>query len=252
MRPLLLLLLLGCGPKRAPKSQGPLPTADALFARNLEAIGGPAALKRANYVAYGTLSMPKQGLSGTIEVRVVCPDQNLTLSTVPGIGAMQTGVLGSVGWATDQLMGPRLMGDKQATQTRRSTHCEVPARWAEDYPQRETKAAEKLDDKDTFRVEAVGTEGLEHVFWFDAATGHIVAQRDQMASEMGTMPVTSTFEDFRAIGGLVQPMRVTQKMGPISMVIQLDRVATDLATPPDLQPPPEVLSLLPAAPGATP
>jgi hypothetical protein len=128
----------------------------------------------------------------------------------------------------------------------------VPARWAEDYPQRETKAAEKLDDKDTFRVEAVGTEGLEHVFWFDAATGHIVAQRDQMASEMGTMPVTSTFEDFRAIGGLVQPMRVTQKMGPISMVIQLDRVATDLATPPDLQPPPEVLSLLPAAPGATP
>lgn len=247
MRPVLLLFAIGCAHRRGADA-GPLPSADELFARNLAAIGGPSALQHENFVAHGTLTLPGQKMSGAMEVRTLCAGENRTISEIAGVGKMETGVYRGVAWSTDQIMGPRLQEEKQSIQTRRAMDCHMHERWATDYPTRQTVGKEDYEGVPTYKVEATGVEGLEHTFWFDAATGHIKAQRDQMATEMGKMPVTSVYEDFRATGGLTQPMRVTQKMGPMKMVIELQSIEFDLPTPPDVAPPAEVLPLLGAQP----
>lgn len=89
--------------------QARLPDAAEIIDRYVEARGGrDAILAPASVRTRGVISMPAIGAEGSMEV--LSRDGRMAMTmTIPGMGDMQTGFDGEVGWAMDGMMGPRLL-----------------------------------------------------------------------------------------------------------------------------------------------
>ena len=87
---------------------GVSPEARAIVARHRAALGAddPSVTSMR---ATGTLAMPAQGISGTVEIIAARPNKTLLKATIPGIGSLESGFDGERGWSVDPIMGPALL-----------------------------------------------------------------------------------------------------------------------------------------------
>ena len=59
------------------------------------------------------MSLPAAGLSGKLEAFHAKPDKFVQRMSLPGIGDMEEGFDGTVGWSLSPLTGPTLLDGKQ-------------------------------------------------------------------------------------------------------------------------------------------
>ena len=99
-----------------------LPPAREVIDRHLEAIGGrEAVLAHSSSHAIGTIEVPAAGLKGTLEVFAAKPDKSLMRATLTGVGEIQEGYNGTVGWSISAMTGPTLLQGKQLEQRNSSS-----------------------------------------------------------------------------------------------------------------------------------
>lgn len=232
-------------PLAAQQTASTTPDARAIIARHLAAIGGTAAMSSITSMhAAGALSMPAQGISGTVEISAARPNRTLLRAEIGGIGKLESGFDGERGWTVDPITGPMLLTGKQLDQAKfdavfESTFLD-PAR----YTSLTAAGVEMFDGRKAYRVDAVNALGDKSAEYFDVDTGLHAGSVTSRETAMGPVEVTSLVRDYRKAGGTLQAHQLVQKMMGVEQVIIFERIEFNTVAPDAFAMPPSVKALI--------
>lgn len=183
-----------------------LPTAEQLFARDLQAAGGKDALENIHSrVMKGTRSS-SEGWSSALEIDQQAPDKWRDSFKVqaPFVNVFD----GSHGWnQDDQGVHDVTRGDLANLKLDAEFHRDLKLR--EMLPDARTTGKEKINDKDSYLVEAKSAEGERRQLYFDAGTGLLMRIVRFDPSPFGPIPNAVDYADYREVDGIQVPFTIT-------------------------------------------
>jgi hypothetical protein len=202
-----------------------LPSARQVIDRFVQAIGGrEAVMKHASRRAVGTFSMPAQGITGTIDVVAARPDRLLLKISVPGLGEIQTGHDGTIGWLINPMTGPMLLEGKQLDQLRADAEFDAPLHDPSRYKSLETLERVEFEGRPAYKLRVVRVSGDEDVEFYDVETGLQLGSVISRESPMGPIKATNVLADYKAFDGLKIATRQIQRSMGTEQVITIAAV----------------------------
>ena len=231
--PFIAVLAAGCAGKQppAPATAQAAPTApgartpDAILADAVAATGGVAgwAAHKTAHIKL-TISLQGMGMGGPAEHFTTNTDRSLTLTSLPGVGAIREGSNGTLLWAQDPINGLRLLEGAEAEQAR------IEAAWNTDIE------AHKLFPKIEIAIDSPA--GLECLTMtpkvgppirscYDAGTHLPVSQEGMRATAQGDVPFHSAVKDWHTVGGVKVPFDSVTQAGPITVVTTVNEIVFD-------------------------
>jgi hypothetical protein len=258
-RSVLLLALAACmtsGPNAAVRaraqsptsssSQAALPSAERILARYRTAIGGEALIKKyKSRRATGRFDLPAQGIGGAFELVSAAPDRMRLKIELGGLGTMQRGFDGQVGWAIDPAIGPRVLSGAELDEVRHSADYYYDLHERSGYKSIAVLERAPFEGRDCFTVKLVRPSGLEVLEYYDAATGLMAGFRMSSTSVMGTVPGAVTiFGEYKDFGGLRTPTTARQRAMGIESVLTVSTIDYDGVPASAFAAPPEIAAIL--------
>jgi hypothetical protein len=200
----------------------PLPSARSVIDRSVQAMGGAGAFRAiASMRAKGVFTMVDQQVSGELEMIAARPNRMLTRVTVAGLGQIEEGYDGKIGWSIDPLSGPSLVSGRALQERADEAWFDAPLH-DERYVREMTVLARELFDKrPVYRVKVVSTGGTEQIELFDVETGHQIGAEASRETPLGVLPTVSRFGEFRQFGALTFPTRISQRALAMEQVFTL-------------------------------
>lgn len=243
-------LAAGCGSKRAPAAGGEaaqtLPTPAEVFERHIRATGGDPTSPRPRPEAthmVADLTMPAQGLSGHIESWT--QGQNmLTKMSIGGVGDLQTGIYEGVGWASDNLEGPRLLEEAEVNQLEFDADPAGDQRWETRYASVVVTGVAPFGDEDCYVVAATKPTGDVRTVYFSVETGLNMGHEERVKMNLGSLNVRTELSNYREIEGELTPTVITATTMGIEQVITIVSYTSSPTEIPSLAPPPEIQALI--------
>jgi hypothetical protein len=218
---LLLSFFLACGPKVAPEAapaEAELPSGVELVDASIEAIGGAAALAAIeNAILTYAVLIPAQGIEGKIVVRYLAPNQMEIHQSFPSLSDGTHGTDGTLGWATDNMMGPRLMEGVELQTTLRDASLTWMSEFETFYPDPGVVTRTEQDGQPLWKLEVTSAWGTPDSFMFDATTGRLFNMATRAETPMGPIPVTMVFRDYQEMSGLLLAVEQSIFMASIEM-----------------------------------
>jgi zinc protease len=213
----------GQAPPQSP-SAAPLPSVDRILDHYLDAVGGRGAwLKLTSRVTMGTIDVPAQNLSGTIELREKAPDRILSEIRISGI-LFRQGFDGTVGWTDDPQNGLREQNGAELSEARRDADFYHPLDMKKLYTRLAVVGPDKVDDQDTYEVEADVPEGAPDEIYFSVATGLPVRVVSHRHGPQGIVDFREDFDDYREVDGIKRPFRIQESTGDQVVTITVTEV----------------------------
>jgi Photosynthetic reaction centre cytochrome C subunit len=175
------------GWRRTPptRSSAPLPTADSVFDRYLAALGGRERLAGTSArVAEGTVTRDNDrtpAASGTFVLRQALPRDARVETTFSYPPEAEAELI------ADFFRGRRLR---------------------ELYPRAVVTGREALHGRGVVVVDATTASGREHRLYFDAGSGLLLRRYAEKAPPLGLLPESHDFNDYRDVGGLLEPFLI--------------------------------------------
>jgi hypothetical protein len=211
----------------------------------VRAIGGrDAVLRHSSLRAVGTFSMPGQGIAGTVERFAARPDRFREKVSMSGVGEMQLGFDGSVGWMVTPMTGPMVLTGKQLEQLRRDAEFDAALHDPAGYTALETVGQVEFEGRPAYKVRALRTNGDEDFEFFDADNGLLIGSIVTRESPLGTMKATNVMSDYRAFSGLQLPTRQVQRVLGTEQVVTITSVEFGGVEPAAFAPPASILALV--------
>ncbi|MBX3731888.1 MAG: hypothetical protein KF791_04760 [Verrucomicrobiae bacterium] len=187
-------------------------TADAAFARFVEALGGEKAVReQTTRQTKGRLSVPAMGLEGNIEMLQSAPRRTLqVIEVAPGM-TLSMGSDGTVAWMTFPGIGAQEIEGEQRQNFIEDADIfrmlELPKR----YSKSETKGSQKLDDVEVDLVVGTTPAGRTETLYFSRADGLLRRWDRQILTQAGSWePGETWLEDYRAVDGIQVPFKIRQ------------------------------------------
>jgi hypothetical protein len=198
-----------------------LPSADALVARFVEAIGGRDAILGApGYRVTGTLEIPAQGISGDFESFASPPNRVALTANIPGLGEVGGGFDGTVGWSVNPATGPMVLDGRMLDQMRQQADF-YSALHSEDFvASMETVGEAEFEGVAAWKVKIVTTWGEEYLEFFDRESGLLIGAIRQAATPLGEIEATTLYQDYGDVDGVRIPMRIVQRMMGFDQVFE--------------------------------
>lgn len=198
----------------------PLPTADKLFERYRNALGGDAALKtittrytratslRSKVINSGTpkAAAVNRGESWVVETYQKAPEKFLAVVTTPR-GVIYQAYNGKTGWIKSA-DGEREMTASEVAGIRRQAALHNDLSLKDQYSRMEVVGREKIGDRDTFVVEALSLNDKTERLYFDANTGLLARRVVFSKLPIGLDPEQTDYEDYRRVGQTWLPYTV--------------------------------------------
>ncbi|MDA0803465.1 MAG: hypothetical protein O2819_06885 [Planctomycetota bacterium] len=221
-----------------------LPSVDAVMAKYFAAIGGKEAADAVMAITMkGTLSIPGTGMSGELTIWLMVDLNNIrSKMTLPGLGDVESGVIGTVGWSMNPMTGPTLMDQKDTEALRRNTDG-VGTDPRNHFDTVEVTAIEPFEGKPCVVLQCTKGEDSS-VQYFDRDTGLQIGSRDKMTTQMGTIEATSVIGGYKEFGQLKIPTMVTTKMMGQHQVMEFTDISFDAIDPSVFALPPEIATLV--------
>jgi hypothetical protein len=209
-----------------------LPSGESLLDRFLVASGGAEAHARVTAATTtGTVEIVGQNLKGPVSV-FQQGDKSYTVIELPGIGQVEEGFDGQVAWETNSIQGPRIKEGEEKAANIRASRLNLVSDWRQFYQGARTLGSEDIDGKPAWKVELTPTEGRPETFYFDRDSSLLVRMTQVVATPLGDIPVDVALSDYRTVGGLKTPFRMTQKAMSQTMSMSFDKVEWNPAIPP--------------------
>ena len=197
-----------------------LPTADQVFQRYAQAMGGKASVdKIKTRWMQTTLLRPKLINSGspraavlnraeswTIESFQKAPNKYLAIITTPE-GVNYQGFNGTTGW-TKSTQGQREMNAVELTRIKRQADLYIDLKLKDRYSELRTIGKETIDGKEVYAIEARSLENKTEKLFFDARTGFLVRRIVFTEIKLGLDPEQTDYEDYREVDGVWLPFTV--------------------------------------------
>ncbi|HYK87244.1 MAG TPA: hypothetical protein VE398_00635 [Acidobacteriota bacterium] len=207
------------------KAAEPLPTADQIVDKYVEALGGRAAIEKVtSRVAKGTFDIPAFGASGTFEAYAKAPDKNITIIDVPGFGVIKQAFDGTVAWEDNPQSG---LNEKSGTALARAKldgNFFRDLKLKELYPKMAVKGKEKVGDKDAYVIEATPTGMTAETWYFDTGTGLLVRADAEREGPNGVTMVQLYFDDYKEVDGIKIPSAIRQTTPDFSLSLKFNEI----------------------------
>ncbi|MFY9690412.1 MAG: hypothetical protein WA369_13870 [Candidatus Acidiferrales bacterium] len=202
----------------------PMPSVEQILNHYLDAAGGRSAwLRLTSRVTMGTIDVPAQNLSGTIELREKAPDRILSEIRISGVLFRQA-FDGTVGWTDDPQNGLRQQSGVELSEAKRDADFYHPLDLKKLYTRLAVVGPEKVDDRDTYEVEADVPEGAPDEIYFDAMTwlpARVVSHRH---TPQGVIDFVEDFDDYREVDGIKRPFTIQETAGETVLTIHVTEV----------------------------
>jgi hypothetical protein len=231
-------------PKDAPPADAPLPPAEELFAKSVEALGGRPAIDavKSSYSEAKT-EIKAQGINLVSRTWTKGRDFYIE-SDMPGVGLSQVWKKGDELWSKDPINGLRKLEGKEADQARWASDPLLAANWNLYFDKAETVGRTEDGGKERYEVKLSSASGDELVLSFDAKTSLPAGQAFKQATPMGAMAVRISLEDYRDVHGVMVPFRSVTAVPLMSMVQTTEKYEVNVEV--------DDAKLQPPVPGATP
>jgi hypothetical protein len=239
-------------PKAAPRPASQQTGADAVLPapriiidRHIVAVGGRAAIQaRTSTHATGTVSIPSAGMTGSVDVFAAKPDKSLLRITLAGIGALEEGYDGKIGWSLSPMTGPTLTQGKELEQKRFDSDFLSELHTDTRYESMTTLEKTDFEGRPCYKLRLVRRGGGEDIEFYDVETGLKAGTITTRESPMGSITGTSIETDYKKFGPLLQPTTIKQTVMGIQQVITLTSVEYDKVDPAIFDAPAQIKALV--------
>lgn len=212
---------------RTPGSQAAseLPAARTIIDRHIKEIGGrEAILAQSSTHATGTISLPAAGLTGKLEAFHAKPNKFLQRMSLPGIGDIEEGFDGTVGWSISPLTGPTLLDGKQLEQRKFDADFLEDLKAADRYQSITTVERTTFEGRPVYKIRLVKKGGEEDLEFYDSETGLKAGAISTRDSPMGPMQGTTAWSDYKKFGSLLQPATTKVSVMSTQMIMAITSV----------------------------
>jgi hypothetical protein len=209
--------------------QDALPPGRDLFARHVAAIGGEAAHRALKSIhAKGRLQIAAQGIAGEFELFSARPSRLLYRVTVPGIGVIENGYNGSVGWAISPIAAPELLSGRQLSEAADEAAFDAGLHLPEHIREATTVARETFDSRPAVKVRVVFRSGNEQMEFFDTETGLLIGTQATRMTAQGEVPTVNMFRDYKRFGAVLQATTFVQRALGFEQVVTITTCEFDV------------------------
>jgi hypothetical protein len=246
IHPVPVLALLAIFSHGAAGAQAPaLPPARDLVARHVAASGGEAAQKKVSSILMtGEFSIPAQNIAGDLRLSWARPALRRLLVEIPGVGRIETGYDGKVGWTIDPLQGPALLTGRKLRELADDAWFDATLHAPGYVRDITTVAREEFDGRQAYKVRVVLTSGSEQFEYFDVATGLQIGVEASRETVLGVVNSVSVMRDYKTFGALAFPTTIVQRTIGIEQVLHITSVAYDGVPAGVFELPPQIKALL--------
>jgi hypothetical protein len=202
-----------------------LPAGRAIIDRYVRAIGGRDAVMRHSSIRYvGNFEMPAAGMKGNLILIQAAPNKMAMTVDLPGMGQMVSGYDGTVGWSINPMQGPRVLEGKELEQLREDAGPSAMLRSADRIRSAETVERTSMGGQACYKVKITYNSGRESFDCYSPETGLLVGMTQTQESPMGSVQVTTLFDDWKEFGGLKTATKLRQQMLGQEQVLTIDRL----------------------------
>jgi hypothetical protein len=199
-------------PERPPQgstpAQTPAPTADQVFDKYLNAIGGTTALANLKTRTMKGSAAGGEGRSMTLEVDRSGSDKLYVSFTTPE-GTMEQGFNGTVGWEKNPGGTRQISSDELAdVQMHVNSLLFDVAAFKQQFTRIGPSRKDKLDGHDVYVLRAGTPDGKRAQLFFDADTGLLRREVTAVTTVVGVIPTQVDFDDYRDVDGVKVPFTV--------------------------------------------
>lgn len=217
VRPALLLSAFALFWSGGAFAQQPAPTAlpavRDIISKYIEATGGSLAFKSISSMrAKGVFTITGQQMSGELEMMAARPNKLLTRITITGIGPVEEGYDGKVGWSIDPFRGPALITGRGLEERADEAWFDAPLHGSDLVKEMTVIGKEEFDGRPAYRVKVVSVRGTEQFELFDEKTGLQAGVEATRETPLGIIPTTTMFRDYQRFGQLTFPSKVVQRI----------------------------------------
>ena len=228
----------------APKPAA-LPSVAEVLKRYRAAIGGDAALKKhTSRTETGSFEISGQGMKGDLKLVAQAPDKMHQWITLPGLGSLEQGYDGHVGWSVDPAVGPRLLEGRELDQLKYAADFYQDLHDPAGFSSMTVVARGSFEGEDCYEVKLVRKTGFELTEFFSTKTGLIVGVKMNATMQMGSVPVTTTLGEYKVFGGVLTATVSHQKMMGLESVMMINSVSFDPVDPKTFDLPPQIAALV--------
>ncbi|MEO6212763.1 MAG: hypothetical protein ABIP65_03955 [Vicinamibacterales bacterium] len=222
-------------PVPTPQATAPeaaLPAAQVILDRHVEATGGRKALAaRTSVRTVGSVSIPANGMTGTIEVFAARPNRMLVKTTIAGIGEISEGFDGTHSWSMSPMTGPMLATGEELVQKSFDADFDGALNVTSRYQSIKTLEKTTFDGRPCYKLSLIRKDGGEDIEFYDVATGLKAGSIVSRKSPMGTVTATSTLTDYKKFGEILQPTVLKQSMTGVEIVTTFSAIEYDKVDP---------------------
>jgi hypothetical protein len=212
-------------------SAADLPSGEGLLQKYIDRSGGAEAYAKAKNMAMsGTVQMPAQNISGTVEIYEE-GEKSYTAMEFAGIGKIEEGYDGKHGWQNSVLQGPRLLEGDELVSAKRAAQLSLLTSWRDIYKSAETIGSEDINGKAAWKVTMTPKEGKPETFYFDKESGMLVRIAAVFSTALGEISTDSTMADFRQVEGILTPFVMTEKAMGQNIVLKFNSIGYNVTMP---------------------
>jgi hypothetical protein len=222
-----------------------LPSARTIIDRYVEAIGGrKAILAHSSTHASGTMSMPSSGVSGAVDLYSARPNKSFIKLTLGGIGEVQEGFDGTVGWSMSAITGPMLTLGKELEQKKFDAAYDADLHDPGRYKAMQTIEKTTFEGRPCYKLSLTHLDGTEDIEYYDVENRFKVGAVATRDSPMGPVQVTQLYGDYKKFGDLLVPTTMKQATMGVQQVLTFTVVEFDTVQPSVFEPPAAIKALL--------
>ena len=232
-------------PKPQEKPVADLPSAQSIIDRHLEAVGGRKSIANLNSVRMtAAITVPANGMTGTMEIFAARPNKRLEKSMIEGIGENKQGFDGTHAWMMTPVTGPMLHTGDELIQQRNDSSFETMLDPSTRYSAMKTLEKTTFDGKEVYKVSLTRKEGGEDIDFYDVATGLKAGSINTRKSPMGSITVTSSLSEYKKFGDLLQPTRLKQSFTGVEIITTITSIEYNKVDPAVFELPAEIKALI--------
>jgi len=205
--------------------QATLPTADELFEKHIEAIGGREAIfaQRSRRIR-GVYSGPPFGdLPARVTIWQDAPDRFHMRLAQPAGGSMDIGYDGTTGWRLNSGQSPTESTGQDLVELQQTADFFGEANYKARYETRRTIGTAAFAGTEVYVVAAVMHDGREIYIMFDQTTGLFTGTRASFVdANDAKREIISIISDYQEASGVLYPRRIEQLIGGLEKRISYE------------------------------
>ncbi len=223
----------------------PLPSGREILAKHVKAIGGEAPYKSVKSIrATGRFELPAQQISGDFVMLAARPNKQRVKVTVAGIGEIESGYDGKVGWRVDPIQGPALLSDKELSEAADDAYFDGALYGPDFITEATTVGRVTFEGQQAYKVKLVLKSKNERFEFFDVNSGLQIGSESTRATPQGNLPIISLLRDYRKFGALTMPGSLTQRLMGMEQVLNVNNYEYDTVPADAFELPPAIKALI--------